>query len=131
MMTTRNQGWTTRLDIRVKFNRPRKIALTVHDEHGKRILHSDLPPCPEHPRALLTVLEGLALWSGARLDVVISADAEVSDSLGLGVIGGESWPDHSALVHMVWRGEADRKRCLAIREREIARWAISCKWEKR
>lgn len=30
-------------------------------------------PLPEHPRALLTLLEGLALWSGMTLDAAISA----------------------------------------------------------
>ena len=59
---------------------------------------------PDHPRALLTMLEGLALWCGQTLCVAISADVPSSHSLGLGPFTDDPqrWPQESALVHYVF-----------------------------
>jgi len=48
-----------------------KLLLT---EGPDDILKARLPLHVGHPRALLTCLEGLALWCGARLTAVIAAD---------------------------------------------------------
>ena len=57
------------------------VRVLVITTDGDDILKAHLPVYPEHPRALLTVLEGLALWHGAPLCAVISADVPVNHSL--------------------------------------------------
>jgi hypothetical protein len=44
------------------------------------VLKARLPAWPEHPRALLTLCEGLALWHGWPLRVAVSADADSQDN---------------------------------------------------
>lgn len=57
----------------------RQTRILVQDETGDRLL-AQLPPLSSarHPRALPTLLESLALWSGAAVPVVLSVD-ELSD----------------------------------------------------
>ncbi len=43
---------------------------------GRDLLKARLPASPCHPRALLTLCEGLALWHGIRLCIAVSADAD-------------------------------------------------------
>jgi hypothetical protein len=66
---------------------------------GNELLKAQLPIRPRHPRALLTLLEGVALWSGEPLYAVISAGKYREDWLGCEQWGEELWPDESALVH--------------------------------
>jgi hypothetical protein len=62
------------------------------------VLKAHLEPNPQHPRALLTVLEGLALWNGRPLLTVISA-AGSFDGFSTGTLfGDELWPGESPLV---------------------------------
>ena len=76
------------------------VRVLVISAEGEDVLKAHLPANPDHPRALLTVLEGLALWHGTPLCAVISADIPVSHSLGLGPFGDlDNWPSDSALVH--------------------------------
>jgi hypothetical protein len=44
----------------------REAKLLVTDEEGDEVMRARLPLHPDHPRALLTLLEALALWSGSR-----------------------------------------------------------------
>jgi hypothetical protein len=83
----------------------REAMLIVQSETGD-VLKARLPLNPGHPRALLTLLEGLALWSGAPLSVAISADAHSMDWLGSGLFGDELFPAESQLVRfsVVQRG---------------------------
>jgi hypothetical protein len=79
------------------------LVVTIAPEHDKtRVLmadeHRDLlkavlpPPRLAHPRAAITVLEGLALWQQQRLSVVLVADESdrtsgalsLCDALGFG-----------------------------------------------
>jgi hypothetical protein len=99
------EPWTARL--RVQGN---DLRLRVSGRGSRLILSGRFTGYPDHPRALLTVLEGLALWRGAPLSVVIAAATPVSHSLGLGAFGGERWPTASALVHFEWQSEAARRR---------------------
>jgi hypothetical protein len=62
------------------------------------VLKAHLEPSPQHPRALLTMLEGLALWNGRPLVTVISA-ARSFDGLSTGTLfGDELRPGESQLV---------------------------------
>ena len=85
-------GWRARVEVQ-----PRQVKVLVTDSEGD-VLRARLarPPC--HPRALLTLLEGIALWSGARLSSAIHVGPE-ADELWLGEPDGSwLWPEDSALV---------------------------------
>jgi hypothetical protein len=56
----------------------------------------DTQPC--HPRALLTLLEGLSLWSGEPLSVALTVDGRCHGLLPSTLFGDELWPGESALV---------------------------------
>src|SRR5688500_17308552 len=83
----------------------REAMLIIRSEAGD-VLKARLPLNPAHPRALLTLLAGLALWIGAPLSVVVSADAHSMDWLGSGLFGEELFPAESQLVRfsVVHRG---------------------------
>jgi len=83
---------------------PQGARLLVSCE-GDDLLKALLPSYPDHPRALLTMLEGLALWCGEPLCVAISADVPSSHSLGLGPFTDDQalWPEESALVSYTFR----------------------------
>ena len=49
------------------------LKLLVTDPLGEDLIKARLPRRPPHPRALVTLLEGVAMWSGEPLGVVISA----------------------------------------------------------
>ena len=85
------RSWRTRLEIE-----PGSVGLQVTDQ-GRAVLKARFCGAPHHSRALPFILEGLALWQGQRLCVVISAERAVHPGLGLGRDGDE-WPAESALV---------------------------------
>jgi hypothetical protein len=62
------------------------------------LLKARLDSRPCHPRALLTFLEGLSLWSGEPLCVALSADARFRTLLPSTLFGDELWPGESPLV---------------------------------
>ncbi len=72
--------------------------LLVTDAEGDEILKAALPARPDHPRALLTLLEGLALWSGHPLTAVLCAVSPSRPLTDSGLFGGDLWPCDSALV---------------------------------
>jgi len=122
-MSEESEAWTTRLHVRMHCcrweerpweRRPSEkrpqVFLSVKNEEGREVLRARFTGYADHPRALLCLLEGLALWQGEPLDVVISADAPISNSLGLGAFGGEWWPAESALVRFHWESEEDQHR---------------------
>lgn len=57
-------------------------------------------PRPNHPRALLTTLEGVALWAGTPLCTAISVEGRFDPSRADALFGAE-WPAESALVRFV------------------------------
>jgi hypothetical protein len=75
------------------------LRLLVSSPQGDDLLKARLPIRPPHPRALLTLLEGLALWSGEPLYAAISAGEQDDDWLEANVWCDELWPTESALVH--------------------------------
>lgn len=99
--------WNTTLQVLPQ----QTVRLLVTDAEGHDLVKAQLSD-PEHPRALLTALEGLALWCGEPLDVVIYADVPVDHSLGLGAFSDLDgrWPEESALVHFAFREPGRRGR---------------------
>jgi hypothetical protein len=85
------------------------IRLLVSEPAGE-ILKAEFRTYPNHPRALLWILEGLALWSGERLYVAIHAEHPVDHSLGLGTFGGDEWPEANALIEFVFIETDGRRR---------------------
>lgn len=86
--------WPTTLRIGAK-----ELKLRVTSPDGDDVLRARLPVLSSHPRALLTLLEGVALWSGAPLHAAISASAQRDDWLCSEEWGDAFWPPESALVH--------------------------------
>jgi hypothetical protein len=62
------------------------------------LLKARLDSHPCHPRALLTLLEGLSLWCGEPLRVALSADERFRALLPSTLFGDELWPGESPLV---------------------------------
>src|SRR5271157_5531369 len=86
--------WPTMLRIGGK-----ELKLLVTSPEGEDLLKARLPVRPPHPRALLTLLEGVALWSGEPVLAVISAGAHRDAWLGSEEWGDDLWPTESQLVH--------------------------------
>jgi len=101
------QSWHATLEVQGE-----TIWIWVSERSGRDVLRAALPRPPAHPRALITVLEGLALWSDQPLYAVLGVDHRVSDSLGLSAFGFEGWPADSALVSFVVRQPARPRRRL-------------------
>jgi hypothetical protein len=76
----------------------KELKLLVTSPEGDDLLKARLALRPPHPRALLTLLEGVALWSGEPLYVVISAGEHRDDWLGCETWAEELWPTESPLV---------------------------------
>lgn len=93
---------------------PKSVRLLMVSEQGDELLKAELPGHSRHPRALLAVFEGLALYSGTPLSVAISADNPVDNSLGLGFFTDldDRWPEESALVKFVFLVPPPRGRRL-------------------
>ncbi len=87
---------------------PTVVRLLVTELEGD-VVKAAFTAYPDHTRALLLILEGLALWSGHPLSVAIHAEHPVSHSLGLGSFG-DDWPEESALVHFLFVDTSGDKR---------------------
>jgi hypothetical protein len=93
----------------------REVRLLVFDPQEGDLLKARLPPGARHPRALLTLLEGLALWRGQPLQVAISATSAGDGRpcwCDSGLFGDELWPAESQLVRYDLGGRAHRPRRL-------------------
>jgi hypothetical protein len=86
--------WPTTIRIEAE-----DLKLLVTSPRGDDQIKARLPLRPPHPRALLTLLEGVALFSGEPLYVVISAGKSRDDWLGCEAWGDDLWPAESPLVH--------------------------------
>lgn len=87
-----------------------QLKLLVTSPQGDDLIKARLPRRPPHPRALLTLLEGVALWSGEPLYAVISAGIHRDDCLGGEAWGDELWPTESQLVHFDFAIPPARRR---------------------
>jgi len=76
----------------------RSTKLLVTDAEGHEVLKAALPPTPQHPRALLTMLEGMALWAGRPLTAAISAGPSLPRGIDEALFGVDLLPNDSALV---------------------------------
>jgi hypothetical protein len=74
-----------------------QARLVVSDDDGT-LLKARLDLQPRHPRALLTLLEGLSLWSGEPMTVALSADTLCRPGPASTLFGDELWPGESPLV---------------------------------
>jgi hypothetical protein len=86
------------------------LRMLVCSAQGDDLLKARLPIRPPHPRALLTMLEGLALWSGEPLYAVISAGKRREDWCGCELWGEELWPTESQLVQFDFAAPRSRAR---------------------
>jgi hypothetical protein len=93
----------------------RDVKVLVIDPQLGDLLKARLPPRAQHPRALLTLLEGIALWRGQPLRVVVSA-ASAGDGrpcwFDSGLFGDELWPAESQLVRYEVGSRDSRRRLL-------------------
>ena len=88
----------------------REVTLLIEDEERGDLLKARLPLAPRHPRALLTLLEGAALWCGQPMRVVLSAADCSMPWLGSGLFGDDLWPGESPLVTFHIAAHGSRKR---------------------
>lgn len=76
----------------------RNSAQLLVTSDGNDLLKARLGTLPNHPRALLTLLEGLALWRGKPLDVAVSVSASSKEWPTSALFGDELFPAESQLV---------------------------------
>ena len=100
--------WTTMVEPT-----PRSVRLLVMDPEGNEVLKALLPGFPQHPRALLTLLEALALWVGVPLTAAIFAGRAVDLQRAEALFGNGLLPMDSALVRFELLGPARRRHTLA------------------
>ena len=86
-----------------------QASLLLEDEERGDLMKARLPMPPSHPRALLTMLEGVALWRGQPMCVVLSVADGSMPWLGSGLFGDELWPGESQLVSFAVAGRGSRK----------------------
>jgi hypothetical protein len=102
-----------RLTAQLQISSSEMQLLVACPEQGD-VLKARLPLRPAHPRALLTLLEGIALWSGAKLCVVITVEPNCPSWLDSGLFGDELWPGESQLVQYEVVARARPKRLQGV-----------------
>jgi hypothetical protein len=74
------------------------------------LLKARLSSTPEHPRAVITVLEGLALWAGARLPVALGVAGRSGGLIEALLPQGTAWCSPLVDLHPVDLPRARRRR---------------------
>jgi len=97
-------AWTCKLAVT-----PNEVRLLIQSSETGDLLKARLPAQARHPRALLTMLEGVALWSGSPLCAAISADESVQIGCALGLFGDEPRQAESPLVRFEPAAPVSRK----------------------
>lgn len=92
---------------------PSSARLLVTDQEGDERVKARLPIHPDHPRAVTTLCEGLALWMGAPVRVVLVADGRSGRTDACALFGPELWPMESALVRFEVTSAPGRRRTIA------------------
>jgi len=101
--------WSTTLRIGTD------LRLLVRSSAGNDLIKARLSVRPPHPRALLTMLEGIALYSGEPLYVVVSAGAHQEDWLDAEQWCEDLWPAESPLVQFDFVTPRPRRAALRLR----------------
>jgi hypothetical protein len=96
--------WPTTLRIE------QDIRLLVRSPDGDDLIKARLPLRPRHPRALLTMLEGVALFGASPLCVVISAGNGRASEIALEQWCDDLWPAESPLVQFEFATPPRRAR---------------------
>jgi hypothetical protein len=78
------------LQVRV-LARPDHVMLLGLGTEGEPLLKARLPVCSLHPKAAVTALEGLALWSGRRLPVVLGVNDRSRGCVEALLPDGQAW----------------------------------------
>ena len=86
------------------------LKVLVTSSQGDGLMKGRLPVQPPHPRALVTLLEGVALYSGEPLYVVISAGNHRDAWLGSEQWCEDLWPAESPLVRFDFAIPPPRRR---------------------
>ena len=86
-----------------------EVKILIADFAGD-ILKARLPAAPEHPRALLTFLEGMALWSGEQVHAAVFAADSSSLMFDGTLFGSDFWPVESAMVRFDFLPAGARRR---------------------
>jgi hypothetical protein len=79
---------------------PALVKFLITNQQGDDLFKARIPHRPQHPRALLTLLEGAALWSGRPIGAVIGVGAPSVHFCDVEDVLGESMFRESALVHL-------------------------------
>lgn len=87
-----NRDWKTTLQVTQQ-----ETKLLVTGPEGD-MLKARLNSHPNHPRALLTLLEGVSLWRGEPLCVALRVGGDFRHGQGSILFGDELWPGESLLV---------------------------------
>jgi hypothetical protein len=95
--------WPTTLRIE------RDIRLLVRNPQGDDLIKARLPLRPAHPRALVTILEGIALFAGKPVRAVISAGGGDA-GLEFEQWCDDLWPGESPLVQFEFALPVSRAR---------------------
>ncbi len=103
------RAWTGALRVTA-----RQASLLIEDEQSGDVMKARLPISPAHPRALLTLLEGVALWRGQPMHIALSAAELSAPWLGSGLFGDELWPGESPLVRFSVAVPGARKRLAGL-----------------
>ena len=89
-------------------------ATILVQDNNSDVLKARLHARPSHPRALLTLLEGISLWHAQPLCVALSvADSCLPGQYSM-LFGDELWPAESALVQFDIVHRAVPKRLVGV-----------------
>ena len=88
------------LQVRI-LPRGREVLILGLGWDEEPLLKARLPSLPEHPRALITVLEGLALWAGTRLPVAVGVAARSTGLIEQLLPQGAAWCSPLVDLHPV------------------------------
>lgn len=79
-------------------------------EDGDDCLKALLRTTPSHPRALHTLLEGVAMWYGAPVCAALLAGGQWGTSYVESLFGGDVWPQELSNVRFEFRYPRKRRR---------------------
>jgi hypothetical protein len=88
---------------------PIETQLLVTNPQGDDVLKARLPTQAQHPRALLSLLEAMALWSGAPLSAAAYVAHRCPMQCVSALLGDVVVPTRSALVYIDWDDDVRRK----------------------